>query len=281
MRLVLPEGDGINATTCDRLLKRLADPATASRAEITLDLQAAAFLDPYGAACLCLLAEQMAGRGQRLVVVVPSGAAVQNVALHLGLVSALRIYAEVRNLPRSAGIGHGALPLQIIRSRNDVQTVLSYLLTQTEQRLGFAPGDVLDAGKVVSELCYNVVDHSQTHGWVTAQIKQNRQGQRFIALAVVDGGTGIRASLGSKYPAAAQWRHGEAISRALGGLSSRPVGGGAGLRSIEAVVRRSQGRLTIRSGDERLYFSADHQPNTSAGAFFAGTQVGISFSQKA
>jgi len=219
-------------------------------------------------------------RGQRLVMVLPSNVAVQATALHLGLLNALRAHAEVRNLPQSDVPGRGALPLHPIRSRSDVQTVLNYLLTQAEQRLGFAPGDVLDAGKVVSELCYNVVDHSQTHGWVVAQIKQNRQGQRFVALAVVDGGVGIRASLSGKHAEAAQWRHGEAIRRALGGLSSRPVGGGAGLRSIDAVVRRSNGRLTIRSGDERLYLSADHQPTINAGAFFPGTQVGISFSQK-
>ena len=109
---------------------------------------------------------------------------------------------------------------------------------------------------------------------------RDRQGQRYVTLAVADAGVGIRASLAQRHPEAAQWRHGEAIQRALGGLSSRASGGGAGLRSIYAVVRRYNGRLAIRSGDERLYVSADRQPRTLNGVLFPGTQVGISFSQR-
>jgi anti-sigma regulatory factor (Ser/Thr protein kinase) len=175
---------------------------------------------------------------------------------------------------------NGVLPLSLIHSRSDVQTVLAYLVSLAQQRLGFDSGDVLDASKVVSELCYNVVDHSQTHGVAVARIGQDRQGRRYVSLAVADAGVGVRASLSSRYPEAAQWRHGDAIQRALGGLSSRASGGGAGLRSIYAVVRRYGGRLAIRSGDERLYVSAEHQPRALSGAWFPGTQVGISFSQR-
>ena len=79
---------------------------------------------------------------------------------------------------------------------------------------------------------------------------------------MVDSGIGIRASLARRHPEATGWRDGEAIERALGGLSSRPSGGGAGLRSVDAVVRRYAGRLAIRSGEDRLYVSANQQPRT-------------------
>ena len=281
MRLVLAQDDGLNAAACDRLMGRLAGDLTGS-GEITIDLQAAAFIDPYGAACLCLAARQLADRQRPLVIVLPSHTKARASVVQTGLAAALRPWAELRNLP-----GHeardersGALPLSPIRSRSDVQAVLAYLVGLTQQRLGFDPGDVLDASKVVSELCYNVVDHSRAEGLAVAQILRDRQGQRYVSLAVADPGVGIRASLAGRHPEAAQWRHGEAIQRALGGLSSRTTGGGAGLRSIYAVVRRYGGRLSIRSGDERLYVSADRQPRTLAGAWFPGTQVGISFSQR-
>jgi hypothetical protein len=67
------------------------------------------------------------------------------------------------------------------------------------------------------------------------------QRARLLHMVMADGGIGIRASLVKRYPEAATWRHGEAIERALGGLSSRPSGGGAGLRSVDAVVRRYTG----------------------------------------
>jgi anti-sigma regulatory factor (Ser/Thr protein kinase) len=282
MRLVLAQDDGLSAAACDRLIARLASQQATSQDEITIDLQSAAFIDPYGAACLCLAAHQLAQRQQRLVVVLPSQRRAQATVAQTGLVAALRPYAEVRNLP-----GHelreehcGTLPLNPIRSRSDVHTVVAYLVGLAQQRLGFDRGDALDASKVVSELCNNVVDHSQADGLAVAQIYQDRQGRRYVSLAVADPGIGIRASLAKRHPEAAQWRHGEAMERALGGLSSRASGGGAGLRSIYAVVRRYDGRLAIRSGDQRLAVSSERQPRTLSGAWFPGTQVGISFSQR-
>lgn len=282
MRLVLSAEDGLNAAACDRLLARLSSTKATNDDEITIDLQSAAFIDPYGAACLCLVAQHVAERGQRLIMVLPSSRRAQLTVAQTGLAVVLRQWTELRNVP-----GHelrdqpsGTLPLSLIRSRSDVQTVLAYLVNLARQRLGFDPGDVLDASKVVSELCYNVVDHSQTEGLVVAQIGQDRQGRRYVSLAVADAGVGIRASLASRYLEAGDWRHSDAIQRALGGLSSRASGGGVGLRSIYAVVRRYSGRLAIRSGDARLHVSAEHQPRTLDGSWFPGTQVGISFSQR-
>lgn len=283
MRLVLAQEDGLNVAACDRLLASLTSERAAGQDEITIDLQAATFIEPYGAACLCLAARHLAGQRCRPVIVLPSPPGARATVGQIGLVAALRPWAELRNLPSGQETRDergGALPLSPIRWRSDVQAVVGYLVSQTQQRLGFDAGDVLDASKVVSELCYNVVDHSQAEGLAVAQILRDRQGQRYISLAVVDAGVGIRASLAGRHPEAAQWRHGEAIERALGGLSSRSSGGGAGLRSIHAVVRRYGGRLAIRSGDERLYLSAERQPRTLTGAWFPGAQVGISFSQR-
>lgn len=282
MRLVLAQDDGLNAAACDRLLARLTSERAANDGDITIDLQAASFIDPYGAACLCLAAGRLAEQQRQMVIVLPSHPAARAAVVQTKLVAALRPYAELRNLPgrETRAERSGALPLSPIRSRSDVQAIVGYLISQTQQRLGFDPGDVLDASKVVSELCYNVVDHSQAEGLAVAQILRDRQGQRYVALAVVDAGVGVRASLAGRHPEAGSWPHGQAIQRALGGLSSRAAGGGAGLRSIYAVVRRYGGRLTIRSGDERIYVSAERQPHTVPGAWFPGTQVGISFSQR-
>lgn len=281
MRLVLAREDGLNAVSCDRLLSRLAEERAQSAPEITIDLGQARFIDPYGAACLLLICRQVADRGQQLVCVLPADQWAQNTATAIGLVAALRPLAEVRNvLPVDRTTGRTtALALSPIRSRNDVQAVLSYLVDLAHSQLGYATGDVLDATKVVSELCYNVIDHSRAEGLAVARIYRDRQGRRFVSLAVADAGIGIRASLARRYAEATAWPHAEAIERALGGLSSRPQGGGAGLRSIHAVVRRYDGRLAIRSGDTRCFLAADRRPQHAAGASFPGTQVGISFSQ--
>jgi anti-sigma regulatory factor (Ser/Thr protein kinase) len=282
MRLILAHEDGLNAVSCDRLLALLASDKARAAAQITIDLTKAAFIDPYGAASLVLMVDHLNKRGHHVLCVLPDDERIQSQAGAIGLVSALRSMAEVRNLKvrNEANSPDAVLALTAIRSRTDVQLVVSYLINLAQSRLGYDLGDVLDASKIVSELCYNVVDHSGATGLVTARILSGKRGQRFIALAVVDSGVGIRASLAQRYPDAAQWPHGQAIEQALGGLSSRPAGGGVGLRSVEAVVRRHSGRLVIRSGNERLYLAADRQSRLLPGVGFAGTQVGISFSQK-
>lgn len=281
MRLVLSAQDGLNAIACDRLLALVDSPRLREAPEVIIDLQAAAYVEPYGALCLVLIGRHLVAQGQRLVCVLPGAARAQQALADMGVVQALRPVAELRNLPSIADSGYSwALPLTPIRARSDVQRVLEYLVELARRRLGFDAGDVLDATKIISELCFNVIDHSQAEGLATSQIFSDRRGQRFVSLAVVDAGQGIRASLMQRHAEAASWSDGEAIQAALTGLSSRQHGGGLGLRSVFDVVRRYQGRLAIRSGQDRLYVSAKRQPRVLAGAQFPGTQVGISFSQR-
>ncbi|MEZ4768340.1 MAG: hypothetical protein R2844_07930 [Caldilineales bacterium] len=281
MRLVLTSGEGLNAPSCDRLLAHLADLPARDAGEVTVDLRSAAFVDPYGMAVLVMAARQVQRHGSRLICVLPGNDRPVQTMLQTGLLDALRPVAELRNLPKESSHKFPSpLPATAIRSRSDVQTVVGHLVDVTRDRLGYNMGDVLDTAKVVSELCNNIVDHSGAEGIVLAQLGSDRHGARYVALAAADDGIGIRGSLTRRYPEAGQWQDGEAIERALGGLSSRETGGGAGLRGVTAVVRRYQGRLTVRSGSDRVFVSADRTPKTHRGALFPGTLVGISFSQR-
>lgn len=281
MRLVLTSGEGLNASSCDRLLSHLVDLPAKDAGEVTIDLRSASFIDPYGMAALVMVARRLVRHGGRLICVLPGNDRSVQAVIQAGLLDALRPVAELRNLPKELSSRYpSAVPVTAIRSRNDVQTVVGHLVEMTSDRLGYNTGDVLDTAKVVSELCNNVVDHSGAEGIVMAQLGSDRYGARYVALAVADDGVGIRGSLARRYPEASHWQHGEAIERALGGLSSRETGGGAGLRSVTAVVRRYQGRLTVRSGSDRVYVSADRTPKIHTGAPFPGTLVGISFSQR-
>ncbi|MCS6845402.1 MAG: hypothetical protein NZ528_13945 [Caldilineales bacterium] len=281
MRVTLAGETGLDAAACDRLLSVLAGESVRSAPEIVIDLHGASYIAAYGAACLVLIVQHLRQHGTQVACVLPSGQRAREQAVQLGLVSALRPLVELRNVPTAPAPGPEiGLALSPIAARRDVQAVVSYLVQQAESRLGFDVGDVLDATKVVSELCYNVIDHSDSHGLVAAQVFRSRQGRRVISLAVVDPGIGIRASLGRRYQEAERWAHSVAIEQALGGLSSRPSGGGVGLRSVQAVVRRYGGELVIRSGDARIVLNADRQPLALTGTPFVGTQVGINFSQK-
>jgi hypothetical protein len=280
MRLILTPGEGLNAQSCDRLLTRLA--AAPSTDAVTVDLGSAAFVDPYGAALLLMVARQLHRRRQPLICVLPGQERPLHACAGIGLLDALRPIAELRNLSQPAAAkAIGVLPVTPIRSQRDVQAVVAFMVEMTRDRLGYTTGDGLDTAKVISELCNNVVDHSDGEGVVLAQVGSDRRGGRYVALAVADDGIGIRSSLARRFPEAARWRDADAIGQALDGLSSRSSGGGVGLRSVTAVVRRYLGRLSMRSGADRVYISANRLPRTLAGASFPGTLVGISFSQRA
>ena len=139
MRLVLAAGESLNAGACDRLIARLAEERASDATEVVIDLQAASYVDPYGAACLSLIARQVVARGQQLTVILPTQSQAQRSAVQTGLTRALRPLAELRNLPADAltRAKSSSLPLNPIRSRSDVQGVLSYLVSLAQSRLGF------------------------------------------------------------------------------------------------------------------------------------------------
>ena len=99
MRLVLAAGESLNAVACDRLIARLAEDRASNASEVVIDLQAASYVDPYGAACLSLIARQVAARGQQLTCILPAQPPAQRSAVQTGLIRALRPLAELRNMP--------------------------------------------------------------------------------------------------------------------------------------------------------------------------------------
>jgi len=127
MRLVLATGEGLNAAACDRLMAGLLDERTIASAAITIDLQSAETIDPYGAACLTLIARQLVQRGQHLTCVMPATAGGRASVARTGLAQTLRELVELRNLSSDSALGRGAatLPLSAIRTRSDVQAVLA------------------------------------------------------------------------------------------------------------------------------------------------------------
>jgi anti-sigma regulatory factor (Ser/Thr protein kinase) len=282
IRFALSSDESFNSVAFDRLLSGLARRAPASDRDLVIDLGRARFIDPYGTVCLVMLARALYSPTRQVAYVLPSDEDTQRFMLAMGVVEHLAPYGELRNLTRTPGPGRGdffGLGLTPVQASTDVNAVVGRFFTLARSELGFGPGDLADSAKIVSELCSNIKDHSQDWGLATVQLYRDRNGRRYVSIGVADLGVGIRQSLSGHRPEVAGWTHQQAVEQALSGLSSRPAGGGLGLSSVREIVRRYTGHLAVRSGDTKVQMTAGKATRALRVAPFAGTQVGLSFSQ--
>lgn len=282
IRFALSSDESFNSVAFDRLLAGIARRSPALDRDLVIDLGRARFIDPYGTVCLVMLARALHSPARQVAYVLPNDDAAQRFLTAMGATEQIAQYGQLRNLTRMHGTTRSdfsGLGLTAIQGSTDVNAVIGRFFALARGELGYGPGDLADSAKIVSELCNNIKDHSQDWGLATVQLYRDRSGRRFVSIGVADLGVGIRHSLSQHRPDVANWPHQQAIEQALSGLSSRPAGGGLGLSSVREIVRRCAGHLAVRSGDAKVQVTAGKTTKALRVAHFAGTQVGLSFSQ--
>lgn len=104
----------------------------------------------------------------------------------------------------------------------------------------------------LSEVCQNIIEHSETTGFVAIQ-KYHFQNinRNVVRIAVMDIGIGFRKSLSERFLLKSDL---DAIEKALFHGASRYAdeGRGHGLASVKRFVDQWNGRLSIRSGTAKL-----------------------------
>ena len=130
----------------------------------------------------------------------------------------------------------------------------------------------------LSEVCQNIIEHSETKGFVGIQ-KYHFQNinKNVVKIAVMDIGIGFRMSLSERFSLKSDL---EAIEKALIHGASRYTekGRGHGLAAVRRFVNQWNGKLSIRSGTGKLSIipawawgrEKEHNLN-----HFPGTQVNI------
>jgi anti-sigma regulatory factor (Ser/Thr protein kinase) len=104
----------------------------------------------------------------------------------------------------------------------------------------------------LSEVCQNIIEHSDYKGFVGIQ-KYHFQNlnRNVVKIAVMDAGIGFRKSLSERFSFKNDY---EAIGKGLLHGASRfaDKGRGHGLSAVRRFVNQRQGRLSIRSGTAKL-----------------------------
>jgi len=130
----------------------------------------------------------------------------------------------------------------------------------------------------LSEVCQNIIEHSENKGFVGIQkYRYPGLGKNIVKIAVMDVGIGFRKSLSHRFKLRSDL---EAIDKALLHGASRydDEGRGHGLAGVRRFVTQWRGKLSIRSGTARLSIipqwarGRDQERNLT---FFPGSQVNI------
>jgi anti-sigma regulatory factor (Ser/Thr protein kinase) len=130
----------------------------------------------------------------------------------------------------------------------------------------------------LSEVCQNIIEHSENKGFVGIQkYRYPSMNKNIVKIAVMDVGIGFRKSLSGRFKLKSDL---EAIDKALlhGASRYEDEGRGHGLAAVRRFVTQWNGKLSIRSGTARLSIipqwarRRDQERNLT---FFPGSQINI------
>ncbi len=104
----------------------------------------------------------------------------------------------------------------------------------------------------LSEVCQNIIEHSENKGFVGIQkYRYQSLNKNIVKIAVMDIGIGFRKSLSGRFKLRGDL---DAIDKALlhGASRYEDEGRGHGLAGVRKFITQWQGKLSIRSGTARL-----------------------------
>ncbi len=251
-----------------------------------IDLRDATFIDPYGMVGLLEIGELCMLEDVKKTVLLPRSTEVLRYLERMDFFRHARRYFSLDPMqPASAGgVGESDVLLEItpIERANDIhfivgrveeraQAILAKHLRYDEKAIG---GFIV----ALSEICQNIVEHSENKGFVGIQkYRYPGLGKNIVKIAVMDAGIGFRRSLAPRFKLNGDL---DAVEKALlhGASRHEDEGRGHGLAAVRRFVVQWQGRLSIRSGTARLSlipkWSRDRERETNL-VNFPGSQINI------
>jgi len=228
-----------------------------------IDLHGVTFIDPYGMVGLLEIGELLKSKGIQKTLYLPES---EEVLKYLERMDFFRFADGYFTLKPS----HPHISEKYLRSSySDV--LLEITPIEKSDDIHFIVGKVKERAQVIlarhlhydertihgfivalSEVCQNIIEHSETKGFVGIQ-KYHFQNmdKNVVKIAVMDIGIGFRMSLSERFSLKSDL---EAIEKALLHGASRYAekGRGHGLAAVRRFVNQWNGKLSIRSGTAKL-----------------------------
>lgn len=226
----------------------------------TIDLRTVAFIDPYGMVGLLEIGELCMLEDVKKTILLPRSPEVLRYLERMDFFSHARhsFTLDPMHPPSQPPGGESDVLLEItpIERANDIHFIVGRVRDRAQAIL--AAHLRYDARAIngfivaLSEVCQNIIEHSENKGFVGIQkYRYPSLGRNIVKIAVMDAGVGFRRSLSSRFRFRSDV---EAIDKALlqGASRYEDEGRGHGLAAVRRFVQQWQGRLSIRSGTARL-----------------------------
>jgi anti-sigma regulatory factor (Ser/Thr protein kinase) len=225
-----------------------------------IDLRGVTFIDPYGMVGLLEIGELCMLEDVKKTVLLPRSSEV------LRYLDRMEFFAQARRFftldpmqpPATSSGGESDVLLEItpIERANDIHFIVGRVEERAQailaKHLRYDSRAVSGFIVALSEICQNIVEHSENKGFVGIQkYRFPSMGKNIVKIAVMDAGIGFRRSLSTRFKLKSDL---ESIEKALlqGASRHEDEGRGHGLAAVRRFADQWQGRLSIRSGTARL-----------------------------
>ncbi len=229
----------------------------------TIDLKEVSFIDPYGMVGLLEIGELCLLEDVKKTVILPR---LEEVIRYLDrmdfFIHARRYFA----LEHAAGDVPGTysrdvdsdvlLEITPIEKSNDIHYIVGKVRDRAQailaRHLHYDDRAINGFIVALSEVCQNIIEHSENKGFVGIQkYRFQNLNRNVVKIAVMDVGIGFRKSLSGRFKLRGDL---DAIDKALLHGASRydDEGRGHGLAGVRKFVTEWNGRLSIRSGTAKL-----------------------------
>ena len=228
-----------------------------------IDLSSVSFLDPYGMLGLLEIGELCQLEDVRKTVILPRSSEVLRYLDRMDFFSHAKRYFSLEHpaedpagrYQRSAG-SDVLLEITPIEKSNDIHFIVGKVRERAQAilatHLRYDERAINGFIVALSEVCQNIIEHSENKGFVGIQkYRYQSLNKNIVKIAVMDVGIGFRKSLSGRFKLRSDL---DAIDKALlhGASRYEDEGRGHGLAAVRRFVTQWQGKLSIRSGTARL-----------------------------
>jgi anti-sigma regulatory factor (Ser/Thr protein kinase) len=228
-----------------------------------IDLRAVNFIDPYGMLGLLEIGELCMLEDVKKTVLLPQSGEVCAYLERMDFFTHAHRYFSIdqthcrhANQTSRGSASDVLLEITPIERSNDIHTIVGTVRDRAQAilatHLRYDDRAINSFIVALSEVCQNIIEHSENKGFVGIQkYRFPSLNKNIVRIAVMDVGIGFRKSLSSRF----KLRHDlDAIEKAFlyGASRYEDKGRGHGLAAVRRFVDQWQGKLSIRSGTARL-----------------------------
>ncbi|MBI3584773.1 MAG: sensor histidine kinase [Nitrospinae bacterium] len=228
-----------------------------------IDLQEIIFIDPYGMVGILKMGELFQSEGIHKTIQLPKS---EEVLKYLERMDFFKFAGNYFNLepskPQISGkylrssFSDVMLEITPIEKSNDIHFIVGKVKDRAnailKRHLNYDERAINGFIVALSEVCQNIIEHSETKGFVGIQkYHWQNMNKNVVKIAVMDLGIGFKKSLSKRFSLKDDI---DAIEKALLHGASRYAdsGRGHGLAAVRRFVKQWDGKISIRSGTAKL-----------------------------